>query len=101
MGALLCSALALALLLAPPAASAAEVIKIGGPAVEGMFLTTHFDEEGVTTPAGRRYAAEYRRKFAKAPDALWALGYDAYNVVLDAIATIKQGRFKYVTTVKP
>ena len=124
------------------AAQADEVIKIGGPAVEGLYLTTHFDEEGVTTPAGKRYAAEYRKKFAKAPDALGALGYDAYNVVLDAIAragsldpeavtralehtrgfagvcgvmdivehnavkpavilTIKKGRFKYVTTVKP
>ncbi len=68
------------------AAQADEVVKIGGQAVEGLYLTTHFDEQGVTTPAGKSYATEYRRKHNKAPDALGALGYDAYNVVLDAMA---------------
>jgi branched-chain amino acid transport system substrate-binding protein len=67
------------------AAQADEVVKIGGPAVEGLYLTTHFDEEGVTTPAGKKYATEYRQKHNKAPDALGALGFDAYNIVLDAM----------------
>ncbi|MCF8034018.1 MAG: ABC transporter substrate-binding protein [Desulfarculaceae bacterium] len=67
-------------------AQADEVVKIGGKAVEGFYLTTHFDEQGVTTPAGKSYASDYRKKHNKAPDALGALGYDAYNVVLDALA---------------
>jgi branched-chain amino acid transport system substrate-binding protein len=68
------------------AAQADEVVKIGGAAVEGLYLTTHFDEEGTTTEAGKRYTQAYRAKYDKAPDALGALGYDGYNILLDAIA---------------
>ena len=68
------------------AAQADEVVKAGGEAVEGFYLTTHFDEQGVSTPAGKDYAAGYRQKHHRAPDALGAMGYDAYNVVLDALA---------------
>ena len=72
--------------LSGDAAQADETIKIGGAAVEGLYFTTHFDEQGVTTPAGKAYAQVYRKAYNKAPDALGALGYDAYNIVLDAIA---------------
>jgi branched-chain amino acid transport system substrate-binding protein len=68
------------------AAQADETIKIGGKAVEGLYLTTHFDEGGATTPAGRTYTRLYRQKYGKAPDALGALGYDTYNILLDAFA---------------
>ena len=68
------------------AAQADEVIKIGGKAVEGLYLTTHFDEQGVTTKVGKHYTTEYRKLYHKAPDAMGALGYDAYNVLLTAIA---------------
>lgn len=68
------------------AAQADETIKIGGPAVEGLYLTTHFDELGASNEAGRQYAQEYRKVYAKAPDALGALGYDGYLILLDAIA---------------
>ncbi len=72
--------------LSGDAAQADETIKIGGAAVEGLYFTTHFDEGGATTPAGRHYTEIYRQKYHKAPDALGALGYDAYNIVLDAMA---------------
>ncbi|MCB2227185.1 MAG: ABC transporter substrate-binding protein [Desulfarculaceae bacterium] len=68
------------------AAQAEQVISSGGKALEGFYLTTHFDEQGVSTPAGKEYVAAYRAKHKKAPDALGALGYDVYNVVLDALA---------------
>jgi branched-chain amino acid transport system substrate-binding protein len=67
------------------AAQAEEVVKIGGAAAEGLYLTTHFDEAGATTPAGKAYAQAYRAKHGKAPDALGALGFDGYNILLDAI----------------
>lgn len=70
------------------AAQADEVLKIGGQAVEGLMLTTHFDESGATTAAGKRYAAAYRAKHKKAPDAMGALGYDTYMIVLAAIAKV-------------
>ncbi len=71
--------------LSGDAAQADETVKIGGKAVEGLYFTTHFDEGGVTTKAGKRYAKLYRQKYHKAPDALGALGYDAYNILLDAM----------------
>ena len=67
------------------AAQADEVLKIGGPAVEGLYLSTHFDEGGATTEAGKRYSKAYRAKYGKAPDAMGALGYDAYMIVLAAM----------------
>ena len=63
-----------------------ETIKIGGPATEGLYFTTHFDEQGVSNEAGRQYAGEYRRVYGKAPDALGAPGHDGYLILLDAIA---------------
>lgn len=124
------------------AMQADEVLKIGGSAVEGIFLTTHFDEQGTETKAGKRYAAAYRAKYNKVPDAMGALGYDAYMMVLAAIEkagsleadkivaaleatkgfegvcgvtdivgrdavkpavilTVKDGKYVYVTSVKP
>jgi branched-chain amino acid transport system substrate-binding protein len=84
--------------LSGDAAQADETIKIGGPAVEGLYFTTHFDEAGVSTPAGRRYAKLYHDKYGKSPDALGALGYDAYNIVLDALERAGGVDPKAVTT---
>ncbi|KMY69347.1 hypothetical protein AAU61_06805 [Desulfocarbo indianensis] len=72
--------------LSGDAAQADETVKIGGQAVEGLYLTTHFDEGGVSTQAGKLYAKAYREKYHKAPDALGALGYDTYNILLNAMA---------------
>jgi branched-chain amino acid transport system substrate-binding protein len=75
--------------LSGDAAQADETVKIGGKAVEGLYLTTHFDEGGVSTPAGKHYAKIYNETYKKTPDALGALGYDTYNILLDAIAKAK------------
>ncbi len=71
--------------LSGDAAQSDELLKIGGPAVEGLYFTTHFDEGGATTPQGQQYAQAYRQKYGKAPDGLGALGYDAYLLILDAL----------------
>ncbi|MBU1276705.1 MAG: ABC transporter substrate-binding protein [Proteobacteria bacterium] len=72
-------------LLSGDAAQADELIKIGGPAVEGLYFTTHFDEQGVTTASGKRFVAAYRKAYKEAPDSVSALSYDAYNALLDAM----------------
>ncbi len=84
--------------LSGDAAQADETVKIGGQAVEGLYLTTHFDEGGVSTPAGKHYAKTYNQTYKKAPDALGALGYDTYNILLNAIA--KAGSTKPDAVVK-
>ncbi len=68
------------------AAQADEVVSIGGPAVEGLYLTTHFDENGAFTQAGQKYVSAHRAKYGTAPDGLGAVGYDGYRILLDAIA---------------
>ncbi len=76
-------------MLGGDASQAAELIKIGGPAVEGLSFTTHFDENGVTTPSGQSFVKAYRARHHEAPDSCSALSYDAYNVLLDAMEKAK------------
>lgn len=119
-----------------------ELIFLGGKAVEGLCLTTHFHPQGVDTPAGKQFVAAFRKLFRYDPESVSALTYDAYNVLLDAITRagstdppaiakaleqtkdfpgatgmltllrhdaikpvvilqVKDGKFKYLTTVKP
>ncbi len=73
-------------ILAGDAAQADDLIKIGGKAVEGLSFTTHFDEQGVTTEAGRRFVRAFHAAYPDiTPDSVAALSYDTYNILLDAI----------------
>ncbi|MFP7754959.1 ABC transporter substrate-binding protein [Thermodesulfobacteriota bacterium B35] len=73
-------------ILAGDAAQADDLIKIGGKAVEGLSFTTHFDEQGVTTQAGRIFVRTFRATYPDTtPDSVSALSYDTYNILLDAI----------------
>ncbi len=72
-------------MIAGDGAEAPELTKIGGDAVEGLYYTTHFDEKAVLTPLGQRYVDLFRKEHNEAPDALGALGADAYLIMLDAI----------------
>jgi branched-chain amino acid transport system substrate-binding protein len=74
-----------AALISGDGAEAPELTKIGGRAVEGLYYTTHFDEKAVLTPLGQRYVELFRKRYNEAPDALGALGADAYLIMLDAI----------------
>ncbi|MFH1034722.1 MAG: ABC transporter substrate-binding protein [Pseudomonadota bacterium] len=79
-------------MLGGDASQADELIKIGGPAVEGLSFTTHFDENGVTTQSGQSFVKAYRAKYNEAPDSCSALSYDAYNVLLDAMEKAKSAQ---------
>lgn len=74
-----------AILIAGDGAEAPELTKIGGKAVNGLYYTTHFDERAVLTPLGKKYVEIFRKRYNRPPDALGALGADAYLMVLDAI----------------
>ena len=74
-----------AVMIAGDGAEAPELTKIGGEAVEGLYYTTHFDEKAVLTPLGQRYVDLFRKEHNEAPDALGALGADAYLIMLGAI----------------
>lgn len=62
-----------------------EFLSIGGDAVEGIVLSTHFTAEKPVTATSEVFLSDYRTKFNKEANAFAALGYDAYLVILDAI----------------
>src|SRR3990170_2903635 len=75
----------IATLIAGDGAEAPELTEIGEEAVDGLYYTTHFDEKAVLTPLGKKYVEMFRKQNKSTPDALGALGADAYLIILDAI----------------
>jgi branched-chain amino acid transport system substrate-binding protein len=61
-----------------------KLVEVGGAAVEGCFFTNHYSQDD-TTPLVQDFVKSYKAKYNAAPDALAALGYDATNIMLDAI----------------
>ena len=61
-----------------------DLVKIGGSAVENCYFTNHYSKDD-TRPIVQDFVQKYQAKYGEAPDALAALGYDAMNIMLDAI----------------
>ena len=61
-----------------------KLTEVGGAAVEGCFFTNHYSQED-TSPVVVEFVKNYKAKYNATPDALAALGYDATNLMLDAI----------------
>ena len=66
-------------------AQSPELIKVGGKAVEGVYVTAQFHREKISTQRGRDFLALYEKETAKELDANAALAADAYFIILDAI----------------
>lgn len=64
---------------------APEFLSIGGEAIEGSVFSTHFTAEAPVTEVSKVFLEEYKTKYNKDANALAALGYDAYMLVIDAI----------------
>jgi branched-chain amino acid transport system substrate-binding protein len=61
-----------------------KLMEVGGAAVEGCFFTNHYSQDD-TAPMVQAFVKSYKTKYGAEPDALAALGYDATNIMLDAI----------------
>lgn len=61
-----------------------QLIEVGGDAVEGAFFTTHFSADDPSEKA-QAFVSKYKSKYGIVPDAMAVLGYDAMNLVADAI----------------
>jgi branched-chain amino acid transport system substrate-binding protein len=70
-------------------AHVAELIEIGGEAVEGAYLTSHFSLETVTSSLGRKYILTFKEKHNRDTDGFAALGADAYFMLTEAIRRAK------------
>jgi branched-chain amino acid transport system substrate-binding protein len=65
-------------------------IELGGPAVNGVYYTSHFSvATSENIPAARAFTEKYKKMFGKVPDAYAAEGYDA--AVLAMLAIEKAG----------
>ncbi|PKP57816.1 branched-chain amino acid ABC transporter substrate-binding protein [Candidatus Atribacteria bacterium HGW-Atribacteria-1] len=64
---------------------APEFIEVGGEAVEGSYFSTHFDATAITTKAAEKFCKDFEKKYDRSPSAFAALGFDAFNLVVDAI----------------
>ncbi|MGZ3361032.1 MAG: ABC transporter substrate-binding protein [Xanthobacteraceae bacterium] len=61
-------------------------IELGGPAVDGVYFTTHFSvATGADIPAARAFMDKYQKAFGRVPDAYAAEAYDAITLALLAI----------------
>jgi branched-chain amino acid transport system substrate-binding protein len=116
--------------------------EIAGKSIDGSYFSNHYSEED-TSERVQNFIAEYKAKYGEVPNGLAAMGYDAANVLADALTRAKSfasadlrdaiaatkdfpgvtgiitlnakrdvekaavvlkvadGRFKYVSTVKP
>lgn len=72
-------------LLTGDGAQVSDLIKIGGPAVEGMYLTGHFHREAVTSPLAADFIKAFETSAKREADAFAALGADCYFLLLEAI----------------
>jgi len=66
-----------------------ELIKAGGKSVEGVYLTSHFSLEAVSTNLGQRFVARFKKKYKRDADSFGALGADAYFILTGAIGRAK------------
>lgn len=62
-----------------------EFISVGGQEVEGVLFSAFFDADAELTPKTKDFVEKYRAANGKDPAGVTALGYDGYNLVLDAI----------------
>jgi len=58
--------------------------EIGGKALNGCYFSNHYSVDD-PSPAVQKFVADYKSRFGATPDALAALGYDAAEILSDAI----------------
>lgn len=61
-----------------------QLIKLAGPAAEGVKLPSSFNVS-TASPVAKTYVAEYRDRFHTDPNLFSAQAYDATNIMLEAI----------------
>jgi len=65
-----------------------ELANIAGPAIEGAYYANHYAPDQ-PTPEVREFVRAYRERFNAVADGMAATGYDAANVLFDAMKRAK------------
>ena len=74
---------------------APELVQIAGAAADGAFFPVHFSTSD-TSPRSRGFIERYTQRWQKAPTGVSALGYDALNLIADAIRRGKSAEPKAI-----
>ncbi len=61
-----------------------KTLEIGGTTVEGSYFSNHYATDD-PAPIVQDFIKKYQAKYNKVPDAMAVLGYDAANILFDAI----------------
>lgn len=61
-----------------------KTIEIGGRAVENSYFSNHYAEDD-PDPMVRKFIEKFKKKYGTSPNAMSVLGYDAANLMFDAI----------------
>ncbi len=61
-----------------------KTVEIGGSAVNDSYYTNHYASDD-PSPVVQTFIAKYKKKYGVVPDAMAVLGYDAANILFDAI----------------
>lgn len=61
-----------------------DLFKIGGDAINGSYFSDHFAPD-VATPKAKQFVASFTTKYGQPPTGLGALGYEAAELLVDAI----------------
>ncbi|MDO8519612.1 MAG: ABC transporter substrate-binding protein [Deltaproteobacteria bacterium] len=61
-----------------------KTIEIGGQAMDGNYFSTHYAGDD-PSPLVQNFISKFKTKYGHAPDAMAVLGYDAANILFDAI----------------
>lgn len=64
--------------------SSPEIIKLGGPSVDGSYFCNHYSSE-IATPTAQKFMADYEARFGQKPDDVAALTYDTFGLLGKAI----------------
>lgn len=62
----------------------AELIKLGGADMEGLYFSTHYAPD-IATPEAQKFISNYKAKYGSVPDDVAALTYDAVQLLCQAL----------------
>ncbi len=66
-----------------------KLIQAAGNALNGCYFSDHYFSKDIKDPAMQKFFADYKAKYGYSPDALAALGFDAGNLLVDALKRAK------------
>jgi len=64
------------------------LVKVGGKAVEGAYVSTQFAGDFPTTKMGEQFVKDYKAAHGEIPGCFEAVGYDSMRLVLESIDAI-------------